>query len=242
MAYTLEDPDAEDRHVTQYFEMFGNRGIYHKRWTAVTHHSTPWLTRECPSFDEDVWELYSTNEDWSQTRDLSKEMPDKPCELQQLFMIEAAKDNVFPLDDQRNQRFNASIAGRPDLAGDRKTTTFYPGMTHFMENTVLNVKNRSHTITAEVEVSEGKTDGVIVAQGGRFAGWSLYVKTAWSSTSTIGSTPNTLASKPPGNCPQVPSTSAITLISTADSAEPHSFAGQVSKAPGKVFRETRSQR
>jgi arylsulfatase len=176
MAYTFDDPDAEDRHVTQYFEMFGNRGIYHEGWTAVTRHSLPWLTREWPSFDEDEWELYDTTKDWSQARDLSKEMPDKLRELQELFLIEAAKYDVFPLDDRRYERFNAAIAGRPDLAGDRKTMTFYAGMDTLMENTVLNVKNRSHTITAEVEVSEGKTDGVIVAQGGRFAGWSLYVK------------------------------------------------------------------
>jgi arylsulfatase len=176
MAYTFDDPEAEERHVTQYFEMFGNRGIYHEGWTAVTRHSLPWLTREWPSFDEDEWELYDTTKDWSQARDLSKEMPDKLRELQELFLIEAAKYDVFPLDDRRYERFNAAIAGRPDLAGDRKTMTFYAGMDTLMENTVLNVKNRSHTITAEVEVSEGKTDGVIVAQGGRFAGWSLYVK------------------------------------------------------------------
>ena len=176
MAYTFDDANADDRHVTQYFEMFGNRGIYHEGWTAVTHHSTPWLTREWPSFEQDVWELYNTNKDWSQAHDLSKEMPEKLRELQDLFLIEASKYNVFPLDDRRYERFNAAIAGRPDLAGDRKTMTFYPGMTHLMENTVLNVKNRSHTITAEVEIPEGGADGVIVAQGGRFAGWTLYVK------------------------------------------------------------------
>ena len=176
MAYTFDKPEAEDRHVTQYFEMFGNRGIYHEGWTAVTRHSLPWLTREWPSFDEDEWELYDTTVDWSQARDLSKEMPDKLRELQELFLIEAAKYDVFPLDDRRYERFNAAIAGRPDLAGDRKTMTFYAGMDTLMENTVLNVKNRSHTITAEVDVSEGKSDGVIIAQGGRFAGWSLYVK------------------------------------------------------------------
>jgi arylsulfatase len=147
MAYTFDKPEAKDRRVTQYFEMFGNRGIYHEGWTAVTRHSLPWLTREWPSFDEDEWELYDTTKDWSQARDLSKEMPDKLRELQELFLIEAAKYDVFPLDDRRYERFNA-----------------------------LNVKNRSHTITAEVDVSEGKSDGVIIAQGGRFAGWSLYVK------------------------------------------------------------------
>jgi arylsulfatase len=176
MAYTFDNPEANERHVTQYFEMFGNRGIYHEGWTAVTHHSTPWLTREWPSFDEDEWELYNTNEDWSQARDLSKEMPEKLRDLQDLFLIEAAKYNVFPLDDRLYERFNAAVAGRPDLPGDRKSMTFYPGMDTLMENTVINVKNRSHTITAEVEVAEGNKDGVIIAQGGRFAGWSLYVK------------------------------------------------------------------
>ncbi len=176
MNYSFDNPEAEDRHTTQYFEMFGNRGIYQDGWTAVTRHSLPWFTREWPSFDEDEWELYDTNVDWSQANDLSKEMPDKLRELQELFLIEAAKYNVFPLDDRRYERFNPAIAGRPDLAGDRKTMTFYAGMDTLMENTVLNVKNRSHTVTAEVEVSDGKTDGVIVAQGGRFAGWSLYVK------------------------------------------------------------------
>ena len=176
MVYTFDDANAKDRHVTQYFEMFGNRGIYHEGWTACTHHSTPWLFMQRPAFDLDQWELYDTTKDWSQANDLSKEMPDKLRELQELFLIEASKYDVFPLDDRTYERFNAAIAGRPDLAGDRKTMTFYPGMTHLMENTVLNVKNRSHTVTAELETSEGKTDGVIVAQGGRFAGWSLYVK------------------------------------------------------------------
>jgi arylsulfatase len=153
MMYTFDKKNAEERHVTQYFEMFGNRGIY-----------------------EDVWELYDTTKDWSQAHDLSKEMPEKLRELQDLFLVEAAKYNVFPLDDRRSERFNASIAGRPDLPAGRTTMTFYPGMSHLTENTVLNVKNRSHTITAEVEIPEGGANGVIIAQGGRFAGWSLYVK------------------------------------------------------------------
>jgi arylsulfatase len=176
MAYTFDDADAEERHVTQYFEMFGNRGIYHEGWTAVTRHSTPWLLTEIPSFDEDKWELYDTNKDWSQAHDLSKEMPEKLRELQDLFLVEAAKYNVFPLDDRRSERFDPTIAGRPDLPAGRTTMTFYPGMSHLTENTVLNVKNRSHTITAEVEILEGVANGVIIAQGGRFAGWSLYVK------------------------------------------------------------------
>jgi len=176
MNYTFDDPEVEDQRVTQYFEMFGNRGIYHEGWTAVTRHNIPWLLAENPSFDEDVWELYDTTKDWSQANDLSKEMPEKLRELQDLFLVEAAKYNVFPLDDRRSERFNASIAGRPDLPAGRETMTFYPGMSHLTENTVLNVKNRSHTITAEVEIPEGGANGVIIAQGGRFAGWSLYAK------------------------------------------------------------------
>jgi arylsulfatase len=176
MNYTFDDVKADDRHVTQYFEMFGNRGIYHEGWTAVTQHSTPWLAEELPSFEDDDWELYDTTKDWSQANDLSKEMPGKLKELQDLFLVEAARYNVFPLDDRRYERFNPAIAGRPDLPSGRETMTFYPGMDHLMEMTVLNTKNRSHTITAELEIPEVSANGVIIAQGGRFAGWSLYVK------------------------------------------------------------------
>lgn len=178
MIYSFDDAKAEDRHITQYFEMFGNRGIYHEGWTAVTKHRTPWITGmiELPPFNEDNWELYNTYEDWSQANDLSKKMPEKLRELQSLFLIEAAKYNVLPLDDRVAERFNAEIAGRPDLPGSRTSMTFFSGMDHLMENTVLNVKNKSHTITAKLEIPAGKTNGVIIAQGGRFAGWSLYVK------------------------------------------------------------------
>jgi arylsulfatase A-like enzyme len=176
MNYTFDDAEAEDQHITQYFEMFGNRGIYHEGWTAVTHHSTPWITRKWPSFDQDDWELYDTTKDWSQARDLSAEMPDKLRELQDLFIIEAAKYDVFPLDDRLYERFNAAIAGRPDLPAGRTSMTLHRGMTHLMENTVLNIKNRSHSITAELEIPDGGAEGVVLAQGGRFAGWALYVK------------------------------------------------------------------
>jgi arylsulfatase len=178
MNYAFDDAEADDRHVTQYFEMFGNRGIYHDGWTAVTKHRTPWEIGQIqlPKFSEDDWELYNTEVDWSQANDLSKELPEKLRELQDLFLVEAAKYNVFPLDDRTGERFNAAVAGRPDLPAGRTSMTFYPGMSHLTENTVLNVKNCSHTITAEVEIPEGDSNGIIIAQGGRFAGWSLYVK------------------------------------------------------------------
>jgi arylsulfatase A-like enzyme len=177
MAYTFDNAGAEDRHTTQYFEMFGNRGIYHRGWTAVTKHRTPWEMGavELLALADDVWELYDTTTDWSQARDLAAEMPEKLAELQQLFLLEAAKYNVFPIDDRTGERFNATIAGRPELQAGRKSMRLGPGMTHLMENTVLNVKNRSHTITAQFDVGSGGADGVIVAQGGRFAGWALYV-------------------------------------------------------------------
>ena len=178
MNYTFDDATADDRHTTQYFEMFGNRGIYHNGWAAVTKHRTPWEmgeTATVPDLADDVWELYNTTVDWAQNNDLSEQMPDKLQELQQLFLIEAARYNVFPIDDRTGERFNATIAGRPELQKGRKSMRFGPGMTHLTENTVLNVKNRSHTITARFEVPAGGANGVLVAQGGRFAGWALYV-------------------------------------------------------------------
>ena len=173
MAYTFDDPAAPDRRTTQYFEMFGNRGIYHNGWSAVTRHSNLFgpLSQD---WSEDVWELYDGSTDWSQAHDLAAEMPEKLAELQQIFLIEAAKYNVFPLDDRRVERFNADFAGRPDLMGHRTSLTLYPGMVHLMENAVLNVKNKSYSVTAELEIPESGAEGVILAQGGRFAGWSLY--------------------------------------------------------------------
>jgi len=178
MAYTFEDADAADRHTTQYFEMFGNRGIYHEGWTAVTKHRTPWEmdTAQLVALDQDRWELYDTTVDWSQAHDLSGRMPDRLRELQELFLIEAARYNVFPLDDRSAERFNAEIAGRPELQRGRSSIRLGPGMSHLTENTVLNVKNRSHAITAELLVPGEGANGVIAVQGGRFAGWALYVR------------------------------------------------------------------
>jgi arylsulfatase len=175
LSYSFDAPNAADRHTTQYFEMFGNRAIYHDGWVAATKHRTPWAAAADGPLDEDKWELYHVAEDFSQANDLATSNPAKLEELQGLFMEEAIKYNVLPLDDRVFERFNASIAGRPDLMGDRTSLTVYPGM-HMTENAFINVKNRSHTITAEVEIPEAGGAGVILAQGGRFAGWSLYMK------------------------------------------------------------------
>ena len=177
MAYTFDAPDADDHHTTQYFEMFGNRGIYHDGWTAVTKHRTPWeVIGQVQPFNEDDWELYDTMSDWSQANNLAEKHPQKLRELYELFMVEAAKYNVFPMDDRTAERFNAEIAGRPDLMSGRTSLTLRPGMTHLMENTVLNIKNKTYAVTASLDIPEEGGEGVVIAQGGRFAGWSLYVK------------------------------------------------------------------
>jgi arylsulfatase A-like enzyme len=175
MNYSFDAPDAADRHETQYFEMFVNRGIYHKGWTAVTRHSTPWLVgAKLPAIDDDVWELYDTATDWSQAHDLSKKHPEILKELQRLWLIEAVKYNVLPLDDRRVERFNSDLAGRPELIKGRSQTLF-AGMGRLQENAVLNIKNRSFSITAEIEVAS-VAEGVILGQGGRFGGWALYAR------------------------------------------------------------------
>ena len=173
MAYAFDDRDAAERRTTQYFEMFCNRGIYHEGWTAITRHSTPWVMAQLGALADDIWELYDTNTDWSQTRDLAGEMPDRLAELKELFLQEARKYNVLPLDDRRIERFNPDLAGRPQLVKGNSQLLF-GGMGRLSENSVVNIKNKSHAITAEIDVPDEGTEGVMIAQGGAFGGWSLY--------------------------------------------------------------------
>jgi arylsulfatase A-like enzyme len=175
MAYCFDDAGAAEARETQYFEMLCNRGIYHKGWTAVTRHSIPWdFGADRVAFDDDVWELYDTNTDWTQAHDLAAEHPQKLAELQRLFLIEAVKYNVLPLDDRTIERFNSDLAGRPVLVSGN-SQILYGGMGRLSENSVLNLKNKSHAVTAEIVVPEGGGEGVLIAQGGAFAGWSLYL-------------------------------------------------------------------
>jgi arylsulfatase A-like enzyme len=176
MLYSFTDAKAAERHETQYFEMFGNRGIYHKGWTAVTKHRTPWapMTAKVPAFDDDVWELYS-DKDWSQAKDLSKEMPQKLHDLQRLWLIEATRYKVLPLDDRMIEKMNPDTAGRPVLVKG-KTQLLFGGMGRLSENCVLNLKNKSHSVTAEIVVPERGAEGVIISQGANIGGWSLYAK------------------------------------------------------------------
>ena len=176
MLYAFDNAKAAERRETQYFEMFCNRGIYHKGWTAVTRHSTPWdAAKPLPAFDDDVWELYDTNKDWTQARDIAKDQPQKLKELQRLWLIEATKYSVLPLDDRRMERFNSDLAGRPQLVKG-KTQILFGGMGRLTENCVINIKNKSYSVTAEIVVPKSGANGVIIAQGGAFNGWSLYAK------------------------------------------------------------------
>ena len=176
MLYSFNDADAPERHDLQYFEMFGNRGIYYKGWSAVTKHRTPWLLLEkAPPFDNDLWELYDGSKDWTQAHDLSKEMPDMLRKLQRLWLIEATKYNVLPMDDRGGERLNPDLAGRPTLVRGN-SQLFFPGMGRLSESSVVSIKNKSFSVTAEVEMPDISAEGVIIAQGGRFGGWSLYAK------------------------------------------------------------------
>jgi arylsulfatase A-like enzyme len=177
MLYTFDDAEAPERHDLQYFEMFGNRGIYHKGWSAVTKHKTPWVMvgGSMPAFDDDVWELYDGNVDYSQARNLAVEQPEKLAHLQRLWLIEAVKYNVLPLDDRSSERFNPDLAGRPTLIHGA-SQLFFPGMGRLSENSVVSMKNKSFSITSEIDVPDNGANGVIIAQGGRFGGWTVYVK------------------------------------------------------------------
>jgi arylsulfatase A-like enzyme len=173
MVPSFTDPKAPETHELQYFEMFGNRGIYHEGWTAVTKHRTPWKAEQPPPFDTDLWELYGPD-DWTQSKNLAKENPGKLAELQRLWLIEAVKYNVLPLDDRGFERINPDIAGRPQLIRGTSQLLF-PGM-RVSEACVLTLKNKSHSVTAEVVVPPSGAQGVIITQGGQVGGWSLYAK------------------------------------------------------------------
>jgi arylsulfatase len=180
MRYTFDAPDAPDRRRTQYFEICGNRGIYHDGWTAVTRHGVPWemVGTGGKSFRDDVWELYDLSTDWSQARDVAAEHPERLAALRELFLIEASKYQVFPLDDRVTERENPQVAGRLDLLGGRRSVTYHGRTRRLTEETTPNVKNTSHTVVADVEVGgeAGDAEGVLVAQGGRFGGWALYCR------------------------------------------------------------------
>jgi arylsulfatase A-like enzyme len=176
MVYTFGDAKAKSRHLVQYFEILGNRAIYSDGWLAGTVHRAPWEAKPRTALLEDKWELYNTRNDFSLANDLAAKNPAKLKELQSLFLKEAVKYRVLPIDDRVFERMIPALAGRPDLMGGRTSLTLYEGMTGMSENVFISLKNKSHTITADVEIPQGGANGVILAQAGRFGGWSLYMK------------------------------------------------------------------
>ncbi len=175
LVYTFADAKAASRHKTQYFEMLGNRGIYHDGWMASTTPAlAPWdVTAKLVPIGEYKWELYHVAEDFSQAKDLAAANPAKLRELKELFWAEAGRYNVMPLDNSRIERFDVSI--RPSLTSGRKVFTYYPGIVRIPEGSAPDMKNKSFQILAEVEIPEAGADGVLVTQGGRFGGYGLYL-------------------------------------------------------------------
>lgn len=176
LVYTFDNAKAKERHTTQYFEIAGNRAIYQDGWFARTIHRAPWERTPRRAMEEDIWELYDTRSDFSLVNDLSATNPKKLKQLQAVFLKEAAKYQVLPIDDRVFERMNGEAVGRPDLMGTRKSISVAEGMSGMMESTFINVKNKSKTITADIVVLEKGAHGIILAQAGRFGGWALYAK------------------------------------------------------------------
>ena len=175
MLYTFNDGAAKSHRTVQYFEMFGNRGIYQDGWMATTRHGRlPWGAGSPGGFDDDPWELYNVAEDFSQAENLATKYPEKVKALQAAFLVEAKKYNVLPLDDRLSERFDASL--RPNPLAGLKRFTYGPGVSGISESAVLNTHGVPFSVTAEVEVGDAGSDGVLAAIGGITSGWSLYVK------------------------------------------------------------------
>lgn len=176
MLYAAKDPAATEQHETQYFEMFGNRGIYHQGWFARVIHNPTWEAQPRTSIADGNWELYDTRSDFSLLNDLAAQEPDKLAELKDIFLAEAVRNFVLPMDDRTLERAIPALAGRPDLMAGRASLTLSEGMTGMPENAFLNTMNKSFTITADVGIPAGGGKGVIIGQGGHFGGWALFMK------------------------------------------------------------------
>jgi arylsulfatase len=175
--YTFDDARAKGRHTTQYFELAANRGIYHDGWMASAISFPPWQpNRTGFDVDKQKWELYNIEQDFSQAVDLAAENPQKLRELQDLWWAEAARHNVLPLDWRGAERLNSELMGRPSLAGDRKTFTYYPGQVALPNDAAPRILNKSWTLTADINVPDTGVEGMIVTQGGLEGGYGLYVR------------------------------------------------------------------
>jgi arylsulfatase len=178
MAYTWDkaNANAPTRRTTQYFEMLGNRAVYHEGWVACTTPATlPWELSTKPAPDVITgykWELYNVQEDPTQSSDLAAKMPDKLKKLQSVFYAEAAKHDVLPLDNSSLTRWNAP---RPNLTAGRTDFTYSGGLVGVPKSGAPSILNKSYRITAEVEIPAGGAEGMIVTEGGRFGGYGLFL-------------------------------------------------------------------
>jgi arylsulfatase len=175
MAYTFDDADIADRHETQYFEMMGNRGVYHQGWMASCFHGRPpWIRWQGMPFDgeQERWELYDLRTDFSQAVDVAAQYPEKLAELMEVFDREARRNSVYPMRDPGSG--SQLVAPVPSSLGDLTKMTYTSAHARMPEFSVVNVKNTSWRMTAVVEIGEG-AHGVIACQGGNMAGWSLYL-------------------------------------------------------------------
>lgn len=175
--YAFNDARAAERHTVQYFEMFGNRAVYQDGWLARTIHRPAWRSVPLRTLQEDVWDLYNTREDFSLANNLAAQYPERLKSMQQLFMKEAAKYHVLPIDDRVLERTNAALVGRPTVMEGRTSMTLHEGMTAMGVDIFLDLRSKGYTITAEVEIDD-QDNGVILCQGGRFGGLSFYLKDA----------------------------------------------------------------
>ena len=175
LLYSFNDANANEKHTVQYFEMFGNRGVYQDGWYARTIHKAPYLPKAYATLQEDQWSLYNTNEDFSLANDLASQNPDKLKTMQDLFMKEAEEYHALPIDDRSLERMNATAMGRPTLMEGRTSVTYGEGMKGMGIDIFIDLRNTAYTMTADLEVG-ANGNGVIVCQGGRFGGLTFYVK------------------------------------------------------------------
>jgi arylsulfatase len=179
LVYTFDDAKAPSKHTTQYFEMFGNQGIYHDGWVAATTPGVaPWDTAaeaegRLPSVLDYKWELYNVSEDFSEANDLAAKEPAKLKAMQDLFWKEAEKYNVLPIENSRINRFDVNI--RPSLTRGRDQFTYYSGLVRIPEGAAPDIKNKSFSIRAEVVMPKTGAQGMLLTHGGRFSGYGLYL-------------------------------------------------------------------
>ena len=177
MLYALDkaNANAPSKRDTQYFEMVGNRAIYHDGWVAATTPpAAPWLlaTGKLPDVSDYHWELYNVAKDYSENNDLAAQMPDKLKEMQALFAAEAERNNVFPLD---NSGFSRLLTPRPSAVAGKTVFTYTGENADIPVGNAPSILDRDYTITAEVTIPEGGAEGMIATLGGRFGGYGLYL-------------------------------------------------------------------